>query len=400
MSREQVFASALRERQAQDRHRSLRSFVTIYGARISDGENNFVNFASNDYLGLSKHPELKARSALFLDRYGTGLGSSRLLSGNLSVYEQIESKLAKFKGTETALILASGYQTNSTVIAAIAQSADLFFSDHENHNSIYHGLQIARARFRRYHHNDLDHLRRHLYANTKSVNKWILTESVFSMDGTASDITELISISRGNNASVYVDEAHATGVLGEHGRGLAYGAGVSIAMGTFSKAMGSFGGYVACTNVMRDYLINFCGGLIYSTALPPAVLGAIDAALDVVPELDEERGLLACRSVMLRHSIRKLGFETLDGSTPIIPIILGMDKDALDLSQYLEQHQILAPAIRPPTVAEGTARLRLSITVDHTEDDIARLIDCLRHWQPDKKRIAKMTTNPGGRSIT
>src|ERR1700722_2402950 len=143
MATEQVFASAVRERQAQDRHRKLRPFVTIHGARISDGENDFVNFASNDYLGLSKHPLLKARSAQFLDLYGTGLGSSRLLSGNLSVYGQIEEKLARFKGTETALLLASGYQTNSTVIAALAQSADMFFSDHENHNSIYHGLQIS-----------------------------------------------------------------------------------------------------------------------------------------------------------------------------------------------------------------------------------------------------------------
>jgi 8-amino-7-oxononanoate synthase len=153
-------------------------------------------------------------------------------------------------------------------------------------------------------------------------------------------------------------------------------------MGTFSKAMGSFGAYVACTNLMRDYLINFCGGLIYSTALPPAVLGAIDAALDVVPDLHEQRSRLASMSLSLRQSIKELGFQTLDGSTPIIPIMLGADKDALELSQYLEQHQILAPAIRPPTVAEGTARLRLSITVDHAPEDIAHLVDCLKRWKP------------------
>jgi len=383
MATEQVFASALQQRQAQYRHRTLRSFVTTYGARINDGSHDLINFASNDYLGLSRHPELKARAAQFLDRFGTGLGSSRLLSGNLFVYEQIESKLAKFKGTETALLFPTGYQANSTVVAALAQTTDLFLSDHENHNSLFHGLQISRGRFRRYEHNDLNDLRKHLDLSAGSPSKWILTESVFSMDGTESDITAISSMSRDCHASLYVDEAHATGVLGEHGQGLACGGSrVDIAMGTFSKAMGSFGAYIACTNLMRDYLINFCGGLIYSTALPPAVLGAIDAALDVVPDLDQERSRLASMSLSLRQSIKKLGFQTLDGSTPIIPIMLGADKDALALSQYLEQHQILAPAIRPPTVAEGTARLRLSITVDHVEDDIAQLIDCLKRWKP------------------
>jgi 8-amino-7-oxononanoate synthase len=376
-------ASALHERQVQYRHRKLRTFVTTHGARINDGEHDLVNFASNDYLGLSRHPELKARSAEYLDRFGTGLGSSRLLSGNLFVYERIEAKLAKFKGTETALLFPTGYQANSTVVAALAQSTDLFLSDHENHNSLFHGLQISRGRFRRYEHNDLSDLRKHLDLSAGLSNKWILTESVFSMDGTESDITALRAMSRKSDASLYVDEAHATGVLGEHGEGLACGGdGLDISMGTFSKAMGSFGAYVACTNLMRDYLINFCGGLIYSTALPPAVLGAIDAALDVVPDLHEQRSRLASMSLSLRQSIKELGFQTLDGSTPIIPIMLGADKDALELSQYLEQHQILAPAIRPPTVAEGTARLRLSITVDHAPEDIAHLVDCLKRWKP------------------
>lgn len=378
-----VFASALQERQAQHRLRSLRSFDTAYGARISDGVREYINFSSNDYLGLSRHPFLKARAAEYLDRYGTGLGSSRLLSGNLRVYDEIESKIAKLKGTEAALLLPSGFQTNSTVIAALAQSTDLFLLDSEDHNSIFHGVQVSRGRFRRFAHNQLQELQALLRSTAKHANRWIITESVFSMDGTTSDIDALTDIAREHNANLYIDEAHATGLFGHGGAGLASGSnGIKLIMGTFSKAMGSFGAYIACSEVMRQYLVNFCSGIIYSTALPPPVLGAIDAALDLIPQLDENRLQLQEMGLSLRESIVRLGFETLPGCTPIVPIITGDDESALALASYLEDNRILAPAIRPPTVPDGTARVRLSISTAHTKEDIELLLQCLKNWAP------------------
>jgi 8-amino-7-oxononanoate synthase len=182
---------------------------------------------------------------------------------------------------------------------------------------------------------------------------------------------------------LYIDEAHATGLFGHGGAGLASGRnGVKLIMGTFSKAMGSFGAYVACSDVMRQYLVNFCSGIIYSTALPPPVLGAIDAALDLIPQLDEERLQLQQMALSLRESITRLGFQTLPGCTPIIPIITGADESALALASYLEDSGMLAPAIRPPTVPDGTARVRLSISTAHTKDDIDLLLQCLKSWAP------------------
>jgi 8-amino-7-oxononanoate synthase len=387
MSTEQIYTLAIDERRLQNRFRELRSLATTGGAEISiDGNNKLINFASNDYLSLSKHPELKQRAIEYVQKYGVGLGSSRLVSGNLNVYDHLERKIADFKGTEAALLLPSGYQTNATVIAALGRKESVLFSDHENHNSIAMGLQLSQGKWQRYKHNDLTNLRNRLNSTEQSANPstWIISESVFSMDGDRSDIDALAALATKYDAALYIDEAHATGVFGQEGRGLCFGSkGVTVLMGTFSKALGSFGAYIACTKVMKDYLINFCAGLIYSTALPPAVLGAIDAALDVVPSMNKEREKLASMSEDLRVRLHKMGFSTGTSSTQIIPIIVGADAEALSLSRYLESCAILAPAIRPPTVRDGEARIRLSLTSTHEEEQIEHLLKCLSNWNPN-----------------
>ncbi len=382
MSTGQIYQLATAERKQQNRFRQLRPLATTGGAEISlDGERKLINFASNDYLGLTKHSELKRRAIEFTEKYGVGLGSSRLVSGNLNVFEQIERKIAQFKGTETSLLLPSGYQTNATVLAALGRKRTLLASDHENHNSITTGIQLSQGDWQRYSHNDLGHLETLLRKSADSA-KWIVSESVFSMDGDLSDVTALSKLATKYDAAVYIDEAHATGVLGSEGRGLSYDAnGVDIAMGTFSKAFGSFGAYIACSNVMRHYLVNFCSGLIYSTALPPPVLGAIDAALDVIPSMNEERARLLEKSETLRNQLNKLGFSTGNSQTQIIPIIVGTDAEALSLASYLEECAILAPAIRPPTVREGEARIRVSLTAVHTDEHIDQLLSSLRRWK-------------------
>lgn len=382
MSTQQIYQLATEERKQQNRLRELRSLATTGGAKIilEDGR-ELINFASNDYLGLTQHPQLKQRAIEYTEKYGSGLGSSRLVSGNLELYEKIERKLAAFKGTEAALLLSTGYQANSTVLAALGRKQTLIASDHENHNSITLGMQLSQGRWHRYRHNDLKHLQS-LLAKSTDLSKWIVSESVFSMDGDKSDIEALSLLATKYDAAMYIDEAHATGVLGPQGRGLSYGVeGVTITMGTFSKALGSFGAYIACTNAMKQYLVNFCSGLIYSTALPPAVLGAIDGALDLVYDMDSERAELLERSSNLREAIDKCGFSSGKSSTQIIPVITGSDQGAISLSSHLEQCGILAPAIRPPTVPDGSARVRLSLTAAHRTEHITHLIESLKRWK-------------------
>ncbi|CAN5387539.1 8-amino-7-oxononanoate synthase [soil metagenome] len=382
MSTAQIYQLATEERKQQNRFRELRPLATTGGAEISlDGDRKLINFASNDYLGLTKHPELKKRAVEYTEKYGVGLGSSRLVSGNLDVYEKIERKVAEFKGTETALLLPSGYQTNATVLPALGRKRTLLASDHENHNSITTGIQLSQGQWQRYSHNDLGHLETLLRKSVDSA-KWIVSESVFSMDGDVSDVKALSSLGTKYDAAVYIDEAHATGVMGAEGRGLCHDAnGVDIAMGTFSKAFGSFGAYIACSNEMKHYLVNFCSGLIYSTALPPPVLGAIDAALDIVPTMNAERSRLLEQSEKLRGHLNKMGFSTGNSKTQIIPIIVGTDGEALSLARYLEECAILAPAIRPPTVREGEARIRVSLTTVHTDEQIEHLLSSLKRWK-------------------
>lgn len=382
MSTGQIYQLATAERKQQNRFRELRPLATTGGAEISlDGDRKLINFASNDYLGLTKHAELKKRAIEFIEKYGVGLGSSRLVSGNLNVFEKLERKIAQFKGSETALLLPSGYQTNATVLAALGRKRTLLASDHENHNSITTGIQLSQGEWQRYSHNDLGHLEALLRQSSDSA-KWIVSESVFSMDGDISDISALSRLATKYDAAVYIDEAHATGVLGSEGRGLCYDAkGVDIAMGTFSKAFGSFGAYIACSNEMRHYLVNFCSGLIYSTALPPPVLGAIDAALDIIPSMNAERAKLLEQSQSLRDHLNKLGFSTGNSTTQIIPIIVGTDAEALSLARHLEECSILAPAIRPPTVREGEARIRVSLTTVHTNEHIEHLLKSLQSWR-------------------
>jgi len=213
-----------------------------------------------------------------------------------------------------------------------------------------------------------------------------VSESVFSMDGDVADIDQLISTANHHDAQLLIDDAHATGVLGVNGMGLtSFKPEIDLIVGTFGKALGSYGSYVACSKQMRDYLINFCGGLIYSTALPPPILGAIDAALDLVPTLDAERKRLSELATFARNELQSMGFSTLNSSTQIIPIVTGSEESALQLSQHLEERGILALPIRPPTVSNSTSRIRLSISAAHTDEQMESLVSALKDWGQVKR---------------
>jgi 8-amino-7-oxononanoate synthase len=373
--------AAINELAAQGRRRRLRDAEPLDGGRIRLGGRELVNFSSNDYLGLSRHPMVIERAREWAARWGAGSGASRLVTGHLAALSAIEDKIAAAKGVEAALVLASGWQCNVSVLSALLDrtlwgAEPLVFADRLNHASLHMGCQVAGARQNRFRHNDLGHLKDLLARTAREPGpRVIVTESVFSMDGDAPDVDQLAAIAEEWNALLYLDEAHATGVLGANGFGLSVGAHVDIAMGTFSKAMGSFGAYVACSQATKDYLVNKASGLIYATALPPAVLGAMDAAIDLVPTLGAERARLQAMAAHMRERFHAAGLDTGASSTQIVPVILGEEERTLNVAARLEEQGLLGIAIRPPTVPAGTSRIRFALSAAHSDTDLERLID-------------------------
>jgi 8-amino-7-oxononanoate synthase len=392
MSRlDHLFSSRLAALADQHRLRRLRPVSPCGPGKVRRDGAVLVNLSSNDYLGLSVHPALVARAREWAEALGTGASASRLVCGTLEAHERIEAKVAAFKGAEAALIFASGFQANATVLPALLDrrtvGADpLVFADALIHASLHHGLRAAGVQPLFFRHNDHVHLEELLAAKAAEAGpRFIVTESVFSMDGDQADVAALAALAGRHGAFLYLDEAHATGVFGERGAGLASLArgGVDLVMGTFSKALGSFGAYVAVSQTLRDYLVNRCAGFIYSTALPPPVLGAIDAALDLVPGMESERRRLQALGERLRVGLRAAGFDTGPSTTQIVPVLIGDEAQTVALSAALERAGFLGVAIRPPTVPPGSSRIRFALTAVHGEEEVDRLVASLgRARQP------------------
>lgn len=376
------FAEALRAIQHRGQLRSLQPAQLAPGGKLRRAGRELLDFSSNDYLGLSQHPLLIERAADWAREFGAGAGASRLVTGTSEAHLAIEARIAAFKGTEAALLFASGWQANAAVIPALLKAAPgaAVFADRLIHASLHQGCAAAGVRQIRFRHNDLDELDSLLATKGKDAPaRIILTESVFSMDGDTADLARLAEIARRHDAFLFADEAHATGVLGPGGAGLSatVPGGVDLVMGTFSKAMGGFGAYVAGSRLLCDYLVNACSGFIFSTAPPPAVLGAIDAALELVPGLDAERQHLSGLAASLRRELRARGIDTGQSDTQIVPAIVGDAETAVTLSRKLAERGVVAAAIRPPTVPPGTSRLRLALRATHGEKDIAHLLSAL-----------------------
>jgi 8-amino-7-oxononanoate synthase len=385
MTKENPYRAFCEKRQTEHQFRQLRTTQILPDGRAEQEGKTLINFAGNDYLGLSRHPALIANAQDYAARYGAGSTASRLITGNHPLYEKIESKLAQGKRCESVLVMNSGYQANLTVLAALAEAEVIgrpvtILADRLCHNSLLQGALLSGARLMRYHHNDHDHLENLLrQQKAKGAHVIIVSESVFGMDGDCADLSALTALARQYDAMLYIDEAHATGLYGPNGFGFcaAHKGEVDIVMGTFGKALGSFGAYVGCSTIVRDYLIQRCGGLIYSTALPPSVLGAIEAALDLLPQMEKERAYLKKQSEHLHEALRQQGWNCGASTTHIIPVILGDEESATMLADILRQNSLLAPAIRPPTVPRGTSRLRLSLSAVHKTQDIDLLIDVM-----------------------
>jgi 8-amino-7-oxononanoate synthase len=378
---DEAIDAALADADAGGRRRRLRA-VAIPGPRLvlADGR-SLIDASSNDYLGLSQHPALKARAIEWVSRFGAGARAARLVTGTLEAVLEVETRLAEFKGKQAALMFNAGFQANAAVLPALFELAGgrnaAVFTDRLNHASLHAGCAAAGVREIRFRHNDLGHLEELLAQQAPGQPCFIVTESVFSMDGDRADVGALNDIARRHNAVLYLDEAHATGVLGPQGRGLGVDAPDAIVMGTLGKAFGSAGAYIAGSRQLIDYLINRCSGFIYSTAPAPAACGAVDAALDLIPQMDAERALLAERGQRLRRRLADLGIATLGSTTQIVPAVLGSEERALAAQQRLEQRGVLAVAIRPPTVPDGASRLRFALSSAHSDADFASLLDAV-----------------------
>lgn len=354
---------------------------------VTDTPPELLDFSGNDYMGLARRPELVEAAAEAGRRFGAGATGSRLLSGNSALHEALEARIASDKGTEAALVFSSGYQANAACIAALLDKATLgaeplVFADRLNHASMHLGCALAGARQTRYRHLDLAHLSALLEKHADDPRpKFILSETVFGMDGDLVDVAALQSLALRFDALLYLDEAHATGVFGQNGFGLAETielAPTTVVMGTFSKALGVSGGYVACSTLLRDYLINRAGGFIFSTAPSPLVLGAALRAWELLPSLGAERAGLLARAEKLRVELRQMGLDTGPSVSQIVPVILGDPVRAVAARDALAAKGIRVSAVRPPTVPQGTSRLRLGISAAHTDSDLERLVEALR----------------------
>ncbi len=341
------------------------------------GDAHLISFCCNDYLNLSQHPDVKAGAQAAIDRYGAGAGASRLVTGSHPLYSELESRLAKLKGAEDALVFGSGYMANIGIIPALISEQDVVFVDELAHACIFAGARLSHGSCHVFRHNDMAHLetllRDHRGNHPRAM---VLTDGVFSMDGDLAPLDELVPLAEKYDAWLMTDDAHGIGILGD-GRGSSFTNGqkarVPLQMGTLSKAVGSYGGYLCASKKVIDFMRNRARSLIFTTGLPPAVIAASIAALAIIesdPALRQrpvEKARLFCREMNLPEPV-----------TCIVPIIVGDANKAMQMSLKLRDQGFLISAIRPPTVPDGTARLRTTFTANHRDEDVVRLADAMR----------------------
>jgi 8-amino-7-oxononanoate synthase len=333
-----------------------------------------VLLCSNNYLGLADHPRVRSAAADAAMRWGVGAGSSRLVSGTMTIHRRLEERLAAFEGRETALLFGSGYLANAGVVAALARPGDVVFSDELNHASIVDGCRLSRAEVFIYHHRDVEHLAWGI-AQSERRGALIVTDSVFSMDGDIAPLEQIVRLAERHQIRVMVDEAHATGVLGPGGRGALAEAGledqVDVIVGTLGKALGSYGAYVACDRAMSRYLVNAARTFIFSTALPPPAAAGALAALEILEEEPRRVHRLASNATALRTALEQEGFDLQGSRTHIMPIVVGDAQLAVRICEEALGRGVYAQAIRPPTVPAGTSRLRLAVMASHRAAELA-----------------------------
>lgn len=339
-----------------------------------------INLSSNNYLGFANHPRLKKAAIEAVEKYGAGAGAVRTIIGNMDIHEELEARLAEFKREEAVIVFQSGFNCNAGTIQAVTEEGDVIISDELNHASIIDGARLSKADKMRYKHSDMEDLERVLKeCKDKYRRKLIITDGVFSMDGDIAKLPEIVELAEKYGAMTYVDDAHSSGVLGESGRGTVDHFGlhgrVDFTIGTLSKAIGVVGGYVAGKKVLIDWLNHRGRPFLFSTALPPAAIGAILEAVNMLSESTEYTDRMWDNAKHFKTKLGKLGFDTGHSETPITPVIIGEEAKAVKFSARLLEEGVFAQSIVFPTVPRGTARVRAIVTADHTKEHLDRAVE-------------------------
>ncbi|MGD0197831.1 MAG: 8-amino-7-oxononanoate synthase [Solirubrobacteraceae bacterium] len=366
--------AALAELHARGLHRSTRLVSGPQGPQVLVGGRPVLLLCSNNYLGFADHPRVREAAADAAMRWGVGAGASRLVSGTMTIHDRLEERLAEFEGSEACVLFGSGYLANVGVVSALAPQGSTVFSDALNHASIVDGCRLARAETFIYEHCDLDHLAWGLRRSPRGA--LIVTDSVFSMDGDVAPLAEIVELARGHGARLVVDEAHATGALGPGGRGAVAEAGledqVDVIVGTLGKALGSYGAYVCASSVVIEYLVNTARTLIFSTAPPPPAIAGALAALELLWEQPRRVAKLAANSAAMRRALARAGVSEPSGRTQIIPLVVGDAAATVAVSAAALERGVFVQAIRPPTVAPDSSRLRITLMASHSANEVRR----------------------------
>ncbi len=378
----QQLKAFLKEKKQQQLYRSVCHSESPQQPRMVVDGKQVLTFCSNDYLGLANHPAIIKAFKQAADKFGVGSGSAHLINGHSIEHQKLEEALAEYTGRDRALLFSTGYMANLGVVNALLDQGDSLFADRLNHASLMDAGLLSKARMRRYAHNDIGALQK-LYANIAVNHSMILTDGVFSMDGDVAPLKSLAKIAKQHQAWLMVDDAHGFGVMGETGAGLLQQENmdqedVPIFMATLGKAIGTAGAFVAGSDALIEFLIQTARTYIYTTAMPPAIAAASRASLKLVQKENWRREKLQQLIVQFKQGARQLGLKLLASETAIQPVMVGDVKTALKISEQLKQKGILVVAIRPPTVPEGTARLRITLSAAHTEKDVDLLLSALQ----------------------
>ena len=376
------FEQAVKTLEEHHLRRQLRVVESPADTTIIIEGRQLISMASNNYLGLANHPAVKRAAIAAIEQWGVGAGAARLISGSMSPHHCLEEDLARYKQVETALIFGSGYTTNLGLIPSLIDQKGLILADRYCHSSLIEGCRLAKATFRVFQHNEVEHLEKLLKKREKALPTLVVTEGIFSMDGDLAPLPDLIKLCKSYDATLLVDDAHGTGVMGKNGRGTIERFDLNpadvIQMGTLSKAIGTSGGFVAGPASFIDYLINTSKPFIFATASPPAIAAAASAAINVIQNEPERRQRLWDNRKYLFTELKGMGYQLTDTQSPILPVIVKTPEAALKMSQTLFEAGIYVPAIRPPTVPKNSSRLRLTISSEHSKDQLQTVVNAFQ----------------------
>ncbi|MCV9884143.1 8-amino-7-oxononanoate synthase [Metabacillus halosaccharovorans] len=389
MSFDQWLTQRIEKTKQAGLYRRLRTMSTAPQPQMVVNGTKQIVFSSNNYLGLANDPILIEKALETLNEFGLGSSGSRLTTGNTEWHEKLEQRIANFKKMEAALLFSSGYLANMGVLSSLPVKGDVLLSDQLNHASIIDGCRLSKAETVIYQHADMNSLAQKLRETQKYNRRFIVTDGVFSMDGTIAPLDKIMKLAKRYDAYVIVDDAHATGVLGEGGRGTSelFGVSPDVVIGTLSKAVGIEGGFVSGSSVLIDFLLNHARTFIFQTAVPPASCAAAYAAIDMIEKGKDKRENLLRKIKIIKNTLEAMGFKVYGQDTPIIPVIIGDAETSVQFSKKLQENGIYAPAIRPPTVPNGESRIRLTVTAAHNDTQIEHLLTSFKGIGRELKMI-------------